>query len=140
MLSMLLVGSLSGCAWLMENPEELPPRRAVSRVEAPVSRSNQGGAAPVDATMRRGTLSKDVISSGSIDERTGKRRYNPVVTPIVTEGAPVEFKTSTGVKIIRPNTRAKDGGWRERMQKAESAEQRAEIDLERRTAAEDGFR
>ncbi len=94
---------LMSCAWLMENPDELPPRE-VPEHRSSVRRANQvdrKGAFPDPA---RGALTGKVPNEGTQERTIDYDAYNPVVVPITVDGPPAELKTASG-KVIKVRSR-----------------------------------
>jgi hypothetical protein len=131
MITWLWITSLTGCAWLMENPDEI--RREKPRAVEAVTRSNQIDVQAPAVAGRAGTQTNTFTSTG--DTKKPVKRYNPVVTPVMVDGPPLEFKNSSGVRIIRPDAGMKDSsGYSATLKKASSDRVRKMILEERETA------
>lgn len=135
--TLVIFASLMGCSWLFENPEAIPrhaprPAQSVLRTNEFTPRSG------INPEARDGEAPEGVGQAVLPSERAA-RRYNPVVTPTVIDGEPVEFTNSSGV-VIRSGKAQSKSALRRALEQATDADTRRAIQDEIRTAEKAGFR
>lgn len=135
--TLVIFASLMGCSWLFENPEAIPrhaprPAQSVLRTNEITPRSG------IDPEARDGEAPEGVGQAVLPSERAA-RRYNPVVTPTVIDGEPVEFTNSSGT-VIRTGTTHRKSDLRRALDGTTDPGVRRAIQDEIETAERAGFR
>lgn len=140
MSSLFIFVTLSGCSWLMENPEAID--RRAPRPASSVTRSNQY--VPVDNKLDGRTFegaAAEGVGGGEVPSAPPRPRYQTVVTPTApTQQAPTQLTNSNG-KVIRVGTDvARKSSLRQAYDAAPTQADRDALLLEIRTSEAAGFR